>query len=85
MVLFYDLIYYTSFIFIKIKICKVYQLSIIIIVYLLFFIFNRRQNIDDHGTIKTIVFIISAILGQIFIFILFFIKNLYKKNRLIVI
>ena len=70
---------------IEFKICKVYQLSIIIIVYFLFFILNRGQNIDGHGTLNAIVFIVSVFIGQIFIFLLFFLKYLYKKNRLIVI
>ena len=69
---------------IEFKICKTYQLSIIFIVYFLFFIFNRGQNIDGHGTLNALVFIVTVFLGQIFIFILFFLRYLYRKNRLIV-
>ena len=70
---------------IEFKICKVYQLSIITIVYILFFITNRGQNIDGHGTLNSIVFIVTVFLGQIFILFLFFLRYLYNKNRIIVI
>ena len=90
MELFYDCIKSSFYIIlalflIEFKICKVYQLSIIIIVYLLFFIFNRGQNIDGHGTMNALVFIATVFLGQIFIFILFFLRYIYNKNRVIVI
>ena len=90
MELFYDCIKSSFYIIlalflIEFKICKVYQLSIIIIVYLLFFIFNRGQNIDGHGTMNALVFIATVFLGQIFIFILFFLRYIYNKNRIIVI
>ena len=90
MELFYDCIKSSFYIIlalflIEFKICKVYQLSIIIIVYILFFITNRGQNIDGHGTLNTIVFIVTVFLGQIFILLLFCLRYLYNKNRIIVI
>ena len=43
---------------IEFKICKIYQLSIIIIVYLFFFIFFRGENLDGHGSYNTILFLL---------------------------
>ena len=88
--LFYDCIKSSGYIIlalflIEFKICKIYQLFIIIIIYLIFFITNRGQNIDGHGTINAIVFISCIFIGQIFLLLLFFIKYLYNKNRKIVI
>ena len=90
MELFYDCMKSAFYIIIALflmefKICKAYQLSIIVVVYLLFFITNRGQNIDGHGTLNAIVFIVSVFLGQIFILILFFLRYIYNKNRIIVI
>ena len=88
--LFYDCLKSSGYIIlalflIEFKICKIYQLFIIIIIYLIFFITNRGQNIDGHGTINAIVFISCIFIGQIFLLLLFFIKYLYNKNRKIVI
>ena len=90
MQLFYDCLKSSFYIIIALfliefKICKVYQLFTIVVVYILFFITNRGQNIDGHGTLNCIVFISSVFIGQIFILILFFMNYLYKKNRIIVI
>ena len=90
MKLFYDCIKSSLYIIfalflIEFKICKIYQLFIIIIVYILFFITNRGQNLDGHGTLNAIVFIGSIIIGQIFILILLFLRYIYNKNRIIVI
>lgn len=67
--------------FIQFKICKKYQLVIIIIRYLLFFIMNTGQNLDGHGTYNTIFFLICIVLGQIVLFIIFCLKLFYKKRK----
>ena len=90
MQLFYDCIKSSlciilALLLIEFRICKFYQLFVVIIVYLLYFITNRGQNIDGHGTINAIVFISTVFIGQIFILILLFIRTLYNKNRAIAI
>ena len=90
MSLFYDCIKSSLYVILALfliesKICKKYQLLIIFIVYILFFILNRGENLDGHGTLNAIVFIVSVFLGQIFILIIFFFKMVYYKNKFIVI
>ena len=89
MQLFYDCLKSSFYVIIALfliefKICKFYQLFIILVVYLLYFIFNRGQNIDGHGTINALVFISSVFIGQIIILILLLLRKLYDKNRTIV-
>ena len=90
MSLFYDCIKSSLYVILALfliesKICLKYQLLIIFIVYILFFILNRGENLDGHGTLNAIVFIVSVFLGQIFILIIFFFKMVYYKNKFIVI
>ena len=66
---------------IEFKICKIYQLFIIIIRYLIFFITNTGQNLDGHGTYNTIMFLLCIALGQIVILIIFGITVIYKKKN----
>lgn len=68
---------------IEFKICKIYQLLTIIIVYLGFFICFRGENLDGHGTYNTIFFLLCFFVGQIVILILFCFKALFKKNKTI--
>ena len=70
---------------IEFKICKIYQLFIIIIRYLIFFITNTGQNLDGHGTYNTIMFLLCIALGQIVILIIFGITVIYKKKKSVVI
>ena len=70
---------------IEFKICKIYQLFIIIITYLTFFITNRGENLDGHGTYNTIVFIIGIFLGHIVILIIFCFKLIYQRKKYIAI
>ena len=79
--------FYTSvaLFFIEFKICKIYQLFIIIIRYLLFFIMNRGQNLDGHGTYNTIFFLLCIALGQIVILIIYIFKVIYQKKKTIAI
>ena len=66
---------------IEFKICKIYQLVLIIIIYLLYFITNRGENLDGHGTYNTIVFLIGIAIGQIVILIIFLFTLCYKKKK----
>ena len=70
---------------IQFKICSIYQLFFIIITYLIFFITNRGQNIDGHGTYNAILFMLCIAIGQIIFLILFCLKIIYKKKKSIVI
>ena len=70
---------------IEFKVCKIYQLYLIIVIYLIFFITNRGQNLDGHETYNTIFFLLCIILGQIIILFIYLIKLAYKKNRGVVI
>ena len=71
--------------FIEFKICKKYQLFIIIIRYLLFFIMNTGQNLDSHGSYNTLVFLILIVIGQFVLLILFGFKLIYQKRKAIAI
>ena len=91
---FMDLIYncffsacYTSIalFLIEFKICKIYQLFIIIIRYLIFFITNTGQNLDGHGTYNTIMFLLCIALGQIIFLFIFGLKIIYQKKKSVVI
>lgn len=64
---------------IEFKICKIYQLFFIILVYLFLFITNTGENLDGHGTYNTIFFLICITLGQILIMIFYGFSLLYKK------
>ena len=66
---------------IEFKICKIYQLILIITIYLLYFITNTGENLDSHGTYNTIVFLIGIIIGQIAILIIFLFILCYKKKK----
>ena len=84
--LFYDCLgasFYVSIalFLIEFKICKIYLLFLIIVVYLYFFIRYRGETLEGHGTYNTLVFLIGLFLGQIVIFILFGLKFLYKKKK----
>ena len=68
---------------IEFKICKVYQLFLIIVIYLTFFITNRGENLNGHGTYNTIVFLIGIVLGQIVTLIIYLFTLCYKKNKII--
>jgi len=70
---------------IEFKICKIYQLSIIIIVYLFFFIFFRGENLDGHGSYNTILFLLCLAFGQIIILIIFCFKLIFQRKRIIAI
>ena len=88
--LFYDCFYSAFFVtlalfLIEFKICKVYQLFIIIVRYLLFFIMYRGENLDAHGTYNTIFFLICVCLGQIVLLFLFCLKSIYQKRKSIAI
>ena len=71
--------------FIEFKICKIYQLFPMMIVYLLFFIFNRGESLDGHGTYNTIFFLICIAIGQILIIIIYCFTFLYRKVKSITI
>ena len=68
---------------IEFKICKFYQLFIIIVVYLGFFICFRGENLDGHGTYNTIFFSLCIVLGQIVILIIFCFKLIYQRKKVI--
>ena len=70
---------------IEFKICKIYQLSIIIIVYLFFFIFFRGENLDGHGSYNTILFLLCLAFGQIIFLIIFCFKLIFQRKRIIAI
>ena len=70
---------------IEFKICKIYQLSIIIIVYLFFFIFFRGENLDGHGSYNTILFLLCLAFGQIIILMIFCFKLIFQRKRIIAI
>ena len=70
---------------IEFKVCKIYQLYLIIVIYLTFFITNRGENLDGHGTYNTIFFLLCIALGQIVVLLIYLIKLAYKKNRTVVI
>ena len=70
---------------IEFKICKVYQLFIIIYRYLLFFIMYRGVSLDAHGSYNTIFFLVCLFLGQIVILIIFLFKIIYQKRKSIAI
>lgn len=83
---FHSVSYVTLALFlIEFKICKIYQLFIIIIRYLLFFIMNTGQSLDGHGTYNTIFFFIFIFLGQTLILILLCFKIIYQKQKSIAI
>ena len=90
MELIYDCFYSASYVtlalfFIEFKICKIYQLFIIIIRYLLFFIMNTGVKLDGHGTYNTIFFLICMFFGQILLLIIFCFKIIYQKRKSIAI
>jgi hypothetical protein len=70
---------------IEFKICKIYQLFLILFIYSIFFITNTGENLDGHGTYNTIFFLLCIALGQIVILIIYCIKLAYNKNRIVVI
>ena len=83
---FFSACYATMALFlIEFKICKIYQLFLMIIRYLIFFITNRGENIDAHGTYNTILFLLFIILGQIICLIIFGFKIMYQKKKTIAI
>ena len=71
--------------FIEFKICQKYQLFIIIIRYLLFFIMHTGQNLDAHGTYNTLVFLIFIVIGQFILLIIYGFKRIYQKRKAIAI
>ena len=71
--------------FIQFKICKKYQVFIIIIRYLLFFIMNTGQNLDAHGSYNTIVFLIFIVIGEFILLIMYGFKRIYQKRKAIAI
>ena len=68
---------------IEFKICQIYQLILIIVIYLLFFITNTGENLDSHGTYNTILFLIGIAFGQIVILIIYLFTLCYKKKKII--
>ena len=70
---------------IEFKICKIYQLAIIVVAYTFFFIAYRGENLDGHGTYNTIFFLICIFLGHIVIFIIFCFKLIYQRKKIVAI
>ena len=70
---------------IQFKICKKYLLFFFFVSYITFFITYRGISLEAHGTYNMIVFIFFMFLGQIVVLIIFLLKWMYKKNKLVVI
>ena len=70
---------------IQFKICKKYLLFFFFVSYITFFITYRGISLEAHGTYNMIVFIFFMLIGQIVVLIIFLLKWMYKKNKLVVI